>query len=48
MCKGGVWVKRSQMGMSCNCGRLMSTNAFRGMLFLAGTCSLCELNVGAL
>ena len=48
MCKGGVWVKRSHMGMSCNCGCLMSTSASRGMLFLAGSCLVYELNVGAL
>ena len=48
VCKGGMYVKRSHMGISFNCGRPMSTTAFRSILFLAGSCSLYELNVGAL
>ena len=48
LCKGGMYVKRSHMGMFFNCGRPMSTSASRSILFLAGSCSLYELNVGAL
>jgi hypothetical protein len=48
VCKGGVCVTHCYMGMSRKCGRVMSMNASRGMLFLAGTSSPFELNVGAL
>ena len=44
--KGGLWVKCSHMGISFNCAPSMSTSAPRGMLFLAGSCSLHELKVG--
>ena len=46
VCKGGLWVKRSHMGISFNCARPMSTSAPRGMFILAGSCSLYELKVG--
>ena len=48
VCKGGMYVKRSHMGMFFNCGRPMSTSASRSITLLAGSCSLYELNVGAL
>ena len=51
LCKkreGGVCVKHYHMGMSFNCGRLMSTNTCTWVLFLSGACWLYELNARAL